>query len=81
MKILADTVPRKAKSMILIENGQAPHGLEFARRAVSKIDGVFDVEANHVSRLLIVEYDQDKVTLEQIQKIVEKARQRAMNRR
>jgi len=74
---LADLRQKKAKSMIFVEDGEAHGGLELARRAVSKIDGVFDVEANHISHLLIFEYDQDKITLEQIQRIAEKARQRA----
>ena len=73
---MADLRQRKAKSMIFVEDSEAHGGLELARRAVSKIDGLFDVEANHVSHLLIFEYDQDKITLEQIQRIAKKARQR-----
>lgn len=69
---------KPAKGMIFVQNGGAPAGLEFARRAVSKIDGVFELEANHVAHLLIFEYDQDKVTLEQIRKVVENASRRAM---
>ena len=66
-----------AKCMIFVEESEAPGALELARRAVSKVNGIFEVKANHVSHLLIFEYDQDKVALWQIQKIVEKARQRA----
>lgn len=59
--------------MIFIDDYMAPGGLELTRNAVSKAIGVFSVEANYISRLLIFEYDQDLITREQIQKIAEKA--------
>lgn len=63
--------------MIFIDDAEAPGGLELTRNAVSKVAGVFDVEANHVSRLLTFEYDQDKITIEQIQGVIEKTIQEA----
>jgi len=59
--------------MIFVEDDGSRGGLERARRAISKIDGLFDVEANYISHLLVFEYDPDKITLEQIRRTVEKA--------
>jgi copper chaperone CopZ len=64
---------RTAKSAIHAKAGEGPCGLENAKMAVSQIEGVFDVEANHVLDLIKVEYDQDRVTLAQIRRIVKKA--------
>jgi copper chaperone CopZ len=54
------------KSVIHIPSNEAPCGLEKIRESVSKIVGVFDTETNHVNELLTVEYDQDRVSLDQI---------------
>lgn len=64
---------RTAKSAIHAKAGEGPCGLENAKMAVSQIEGVFDVEANHVLDLIKVEYDQDRVTLAQIRRIVKNA--------
>lgn len=64
---------RTAKSAIHAKAGEGPCGLENAKMALSQIEGVFDVEANHVLDLIKVEYDQDRVTLAQIRRIVKKA--------
>jgi copper chaperone CopZ len=62
-----------ARSLIRVTNSEAPCGLEQAREAVSKIPGVFDVDANHLSNLLTVDYDQDRVTVAQIRRAIREA--------
>ena len=47
--------------------------MEKARGAVSEIPGIFDVEANHLSNLLTIDYDQDRVSLAQIRRTIEEA--------
>jgi copper chaperone CopZ len=64
---------RKAKSIIRVADTKAPNGLENAKEAVSKIDGVYECEANHILQMLSVEYDEDRVTLDQIRRSVKRA--------
>ena len=64
---------RTARSVISVPSSEAPCGLEYAREAVSKITGILDVEANHVNEMLIVEYDQERVTLDQIRRTIKEA--------
>jgi copper chaperone CopZ len=47
--------------------------LEKAKGAVSEIPGILDVEANHLSNLLTIDYDQDRVSLAQIRRTIEEA--------
>ena len=58
------------KCLIHIPAKDAPCGLEKIRESVSKIVGVFDAEANHISDTLTVEYDPDRVTLDQIRRAI-----------
>ena len=44
--------------------------IEEAREAISKLDGVLKVEANHVTRMFYVEYDPEKISFENIRKEV-----------
>jgi hypothetical protein len=47
--------------------------LEEAKRQVLSIEGVLGVEANHVSETLAIEYDPEKVTMNQIRKTIGRA--------
>ena len=47
--------------------------MEKARGAVSEIPGIFDVDANHLSNLLTIDYDQDRVSLAQIRRTIKEA--------
>jgi hypothetical protein len=71
---------KTAKSMIFVGNGEAPATLELARRAISRMDGVFAAEANYVDHILTVEYDQGKVTTDKLEEAIEKARRKARRR-
>ncbi len=62
-----------ARSLIYVSSNEAPYGLEKAREAVSKIPGIFDVDANHLNNLLTIDYDQDRVTLAQIRRTIKEA--------
>jgi copper chaperone CopZ len=62
-----------ARSLIYVPSSEAPHGLEKVTEAVSKIPGIFDIEANHLNNLLTIDYDQDRVTLAQIRKTIREA--------
>jgi Heavy-metal-associated domain len=70
-KIDVSIQERKAKGTIHVESREGPCRLENAKEVVSKMKGVFSVEANHVSHMLTIQYDPDKVTLDQIRKTVE----------
>jgi len=62
-----------ARSLIHVASIDAPCGLEKVREAVSKIPGIFDVDANHVNSILAIEYDQDRATLAQIRRTIREA--------
>jgi copper chaperone CopZ len=62
-----------ARSLIHVASNEAPCGLEKVREAVSKIPGIFDVDANHVNSLLAIDYDQDRATLAQIRRTIREA--------
>jgi hypothetical protein len=62
-----------ARSLVSVTSSEAPCGLEKAREAVSKIPGVFDVDANHLNNLLTIDYDQDRVSLAQIRRTIREA--------
>jgi copper chaperone CopZ len=62
-----------ARSVVRIESNGAHCGLEAARDAILKMDGIFDVDANHLSETLAVEYDSEKVTLDQIRNEIKNA--------
>jgi copper chaperone CopZ len=62
-----------ARSLIYVASSEVPCELEKAREVVSKIPGIFDVEANHLSNLLMIDYDQDRVTLAQIRRAIREA--------
>jgi hypothetical protein len=62
-----------AKSLIYVASSEAPCGLEKVRETVSKIPGIFDVDANHLNDLLTIDYDQDRVTLAQIRRTIKEA--------
>jgi hypothetical protein len=62
-----------ARSLIYVKSSEAPCGLEKAREAVSKIPGIFDVDANHLNNLLVIDYDQDRVTLAHIRLVIRTA--------
>jgi copper chaperone CopZ len=62
-----------AKSLIHVASSEVPCGLEKAREAVSKIPGIFDVDANHLNDLLTIDYDQDRVTLARIRRTIREA--------
>jgi copper chaperone CopZ len=47
--------------------------LETARVAVSEIPGIFDVDSNHLSNLLTIDYDQDSVSLDRIRRTIKEA--------
>ena len=49
----------------------SPCRLEALKKQVSKIAGVSGVEANHVTDMLSIEYDPEKVTMDEIRKKVE----------
>ena len=63
-----------ASGTILFGNGNQIRDMwrrmEEARDAISKIDGVLKVEANHVTRMFYVEYDPEKISFEKIRKEV-----------
>ena len=61
----------KAKGTIHVSDNKVPCGLEEAKEMVSQIKGVLDVESNHLTHLLSIEYDPQKVTLDQIRKAVD----------
>ena len=61
------------KSLIHVASSGARCQLEKARGAVSEIPGIFDVEANHLSNLLTIDYDQDRVSLAQIRRTIKEA--------
>ena len=44
--------------------------MEEARDAISKMDGVLKVEANHVTHMFYVEYDPGRISFERIRKEV-----------
>jgi copper chaperone CopZ len=62
-----------ARSLIYVKSSEAPCGLEKVREAVSKIPGIFDVDANHLNNLLVIDYDQDRVTLARIRRVIREA--------
>jgi hypothetical protein len=62
-----------ARSLIYVKSSEAPCGLEKVREAVSRIPGIFDADAYHVSNLLAIDYDQDRVTLDQIRRTIREA--------
>lgn len=62
-----------ARSLIYVASSDAPCGLGKAREVVSKIPGIFDVDANHLNNLLAIDYDQDRVTLAQIRRAISQA--------
>jgi len=64
---------RKAVSVIYGKASEGTCALENAKQAVLQIDGVFDVEANHILGMLKVQYDQDRVTLDRIRRTVKEA--------
>jgi copper chaperone CopZ len=62
-----------AKSRVYVASSEALCELEKAREAVSKIPGIFDVDANHLNDLLTIAYDQDRVTLARIRRTIREA--------
>jgi copper chaperone CopZ len=62
-----------SRSLIYVASSEASCGLEKAREAVSKVPGIFDVDANHLNNLLTINYDRDRVTLAQIRRTVREA--------
>jgi copper chaperone CopZ len=54
-----------------------PATLELARRTVAQMDGVMVAEANHVTKTLSVEYDDERVTFAEILRKLEKVEVRA----
>ena len=61
------------RSLIYVASSGARCQLEKAKGAVSEIPGIFDVDANHLSNLLTIDYDQDRVGLAQIRRTIEEA--------
>jgi copper chaperone CopZ len=61
------------RSLIYVATSGARCQLEKARGAVSEIPGIFDVDANHLSNLLTIDYDQDRVSLAQIRRTIKEA--------
>jgi hypothetical protein len=70
MEILLQSTTKKTSKLITSEG---PCSLQNAKMSASQIEGVFDVEENHVLGLIKVEHDQDRLTLAQIRRIVNKA--------
>jgi len=66
------------RSLIYVASSGAGCQLEKARVAVSEISGIFDVDANHLSNLLTIDYDQDRVPLAQIRKTIKEACERQL---
>jgi hypothetical protein len=62
---------RKAMGQIYVRNNGALCRLEEAKELVLRIKGVLNVETNHMSDMLVIDYDPEKVTLDQIRKTVE----------
>jgi copper chaperone CopZ len=61
------------RSLIYVATSEASCQLEKARGAVSEIPGIFDVDANHLSNLLTIDYDQERVSLAQIRRTIREA--------
>ena len=61
------------RSLIYVASSGARCQLEMARVAVSEIPGVFDVDSNHLSNLLTIDYDQDSVSLDRIRRTIKEA--------
>jgi copper chaperone CopZ len=55
-----------------------PATLELARRTLAQMDGVMAAEANHITKTLLVEYDDEKVTFAEILRKLEKVEVRAV---
>jgi hypothetical protein len=66
------------RSLIYVASSGAVCQLEKARVAVSEIPGILDVDANHLSNLLMIDYDQDRVSLAQIRKTIREACERQL---
>lgn len=63
--------PRKRRAKCTIHVDEGNDGLEAAQKSVSKLEGILDVRANHISHMLGIEYDPDKITIEEIRKEIE----------
>ncbi len=61
------------RSLIYVASSGARCQLETARVAVSEIPGVFDVDSNHLSNLLTIDYDEDSVSLDRIRRTMKEA--------
>ena len=71
--LIVETLLQSAtKNTSKLITSEGPCSLQNAKMAISQIEGVFDVEANHVLGLIKVEHDQDRLTLAQIRRIVKK---------
>lgn len=78
MKGLEDLFERRksmpgklANGKIRLAKNQFPQGqckLEDAKEAVSKLAGVHDVEADHISDSLYVEFDPERISFNEIRK-------------
>jgi hypothetical protein len=60
---------RRAKCSVHVDEGN--DGLEAAAKSVSRLKGVLAVKGNHISHMLGIEYDPDKVTIEEIRRTIE----------
>ena len=60
-----------AMGQIYVHNDGVFCRLEEAKELILRIKGVLNVETNHMSDKLVVEYDPEKVTLDQIRKTIE----------
>ena len=65
---------RKAIAQIHVNGDDISCGLEEAKVLVFRLKGVLNVESNHVSETLVIEYDPDKVTLDQIRETIKNRR-------
>ena len=69
LQSLTDTNPAKARAILRLD-----HELPITQvdNALSSLLGIIDYEINHVTKMVRVEYDPQKITLEEILKIVQK---------
>jgi hypothetical protein len=61
---------RKAIGQIYVRDDDLSCRLEEAKKLALRIRGVLGVETNHTWDTLVVEYDPEKVTLDQIRKTI-----------
>ena len=66
------------RSLIYVPTSGARCNLEKARVAVSEKPGIFAVDANHLSNLLRIDYDRDRVSLAQIRIAIKEACERQL---